>query len=516
MRSSAFASRPHPHLYEINTWVWLRELSRKMNRTIRLGNVPDREWDELQARGFDAIWLMGLWERSPLGRQIARQHPDLQKEYAKALPGWQESDVVGSPYAVRAYQPDPELASWEQLAEVLRKLHDRGIKLILDFVPNHTALDHEWATGHPEYFIQGTSKDATNFPSEYFPIDTPEGTRYLAHGKDPHFPAWTDTAQLDYSNPDTRTALLHELQHLAQFCDGVRCDMAMLVLNEVFAQTWAGQVQDTGSVSSEFWTEAIALLPDFLWIAEVYWGREWELQQLGFHFTYDKRLYDRLRHAIPREVALHLQADTAFQSKLVRFLENHDEARSAVVFGNVRLPAVGVLMATLPGMRLYHQGQLAGKRIRIPVQLCRVQEESPDDPTAAFYDRILTITNEDVFHAGQWTLLSSHSVDDDSFNNIIAYQWKTNCDWRLVMVNVSAMVAQAYIQLNGQLEIDQHTRSVYTLYDRFNDQVYEGRQEDLRQNGLYVRLDPMGCHIFSKEGGAVESRKNLRKPVQGV
>ena len=505
--SSACSSRPHPHLYEINTWVWLHELSRRMNRTIRLGDVPDREWDELQARGFDCLWLMGLWERSPLSRQIARQHPDLQKEYAKALPVWQASDVVGSPYAVRAYRPDPELASWEQLAEVLEKLHDRGMKLILDFVPNHTALDHDWTTSHPEYYVQGTSRDATNFPSEYFPIDTLEGIRYLAHGKDPHFPAWTDTAQLDYSNPDTRTALLRELQHIANYCDGVRCDMAMLVLNEVFVQTWKKQAQGMGQVSREFWTEAIALLPDFMWIAEVYWGREWELQQLGFHFTYDKRLYDRLRHATPHEVALHLQADVAFQSKLVRFLENHDEARSALVFGHVRLPAVGVLMATLPGVRLYHQGQLAGKRIRIPVQLCRVQEESPDEATGAFYDRILAITNEDVFHVGQWTLLTARSAGDESFSHIIAYQWTTNRDWRLIVVNVSAMVTQAYIHLNGQLEIGPHTRSVYTLYDRFNDQNYEGRREDLIPNGLYVRLDPFGCHIFSMKNGAVENGK---------
>ncbi len=515
-RSSAFSSRPHPHLYEINTWVWLRELSRKMNRTIRLGDVPDSEWDELQAKGFDCIWLMGLWERSPHGRRIARQHSDLLKEYAKALPGFQDTDIVGSPYAVRAYQPDFELGSWEQLGKVLEKLHDRGMKLILDFVPNHTALDHQWATRHPEYYIQGISTDAMNFPSEFYPIETPKGIRYLAHGKDPHFPAWTDTVQLDYFNPDMRAALLHELQNIAQYCDGVRCDMAMLVLNEVFAQTWGKHRQGVVYPSGEFWREAIVRLPDFMWIAEVYWNQEWELQQLGFHFTYDKRLYDRLRHENPREVALHLQADVAFQSKLVRFLENHDEARSAVVFGNVRLPAVGVLMATLPGMRLYHQGQLAGKRIRIPVQLCRVQEESPDDTTAAFYDRILAITNEDVFHAGEWALLTVRSAGDDSFNNIIAYQWKTNRDWRMIVVNVSAMVAQAYIHLNGQLEIDPHMRSVYTLYDRFNDQVYEGRQGDLRQNGLYVRLDPMGCHIFSLEDGAAESRKNLRKPVQGV
>ncbi|MEJ2230854.1 MAG: alpha-amylase family glycosyl hydrolase [Nitrospirales bacterium] len=504
-RSPAFSSRPHPHLYEINTWVWLHELSRKMNRTIRLGDVPDREWDELQAKGFDCLWLMGIWERSPLGRRIARQHPDLQKEYAKALPGWKESDVVGSPYAVRAYRPDPELASWEQLEKVLVRLHDRGIKLILDFVPNHTALDHEWTTRHPEYYIQGTSKDATNFPSEFFPIETSKDIRYLAHGKDPHFPAWTDTAQLHYFNPDTRAALLHELQAISRYCDGVRCDMAMLVLNKVFAQTWEKQMECTVMASREFWTEAIGLLPHFMWIAEVYWGREWELQQLGFHFTYDKRLYDRLRHASPQEVTLHLQADMAFQNKLVRFLENHDEARSAVVFGNVRLPAVGVLMATLPGMRLFHQGQLAGKRIRIPVQLSRAQEEPSDEATAALYDRILLITNEDVFHLGQWSLLPTHPAGDDSFSHVIAYQWKTSLDWRLIVVNLTAMVAQAAIHLNGKLGIKMHKSPVYTLYDRFNDLVYEGRREDLIQHGLYVRLEPFGCHIFSMGDGTVKS-----------
>ena len=504
---SACSSRPHPHLYEINTWVWLHELSRKMNRTIRLGDVPDREWDVLQAKGFDYVWLMGLWERSPLGRRIARQHPDLQKEYAKALPGWQDSDVVGSPYAVRAYQPDPDLGSWEQLEKVLQKLHSRGLKLILDFVPNHTALDHEWTTSHPEYYIQGTFKDATNFPSRFFPVETLEGMRYLAHGKDPHFPAWTDTAQLHYFNPDTRAALLHELHAIAQYCDGVRCDMAMLVLNKVFAQTWEDKIERPVPAFQEFWTEAIALLPDFMWIGEVYWGLEWELQQRGFHYTYDKRLYDRLCHSTPQDVALHLQADVAFQDKLVRFLENHDEARSAVVFGNVRLPAVGVLMATLPGMRLYHQGQLAGKRIRIPVQLCRVQEESSDEATAAFYERILSITKEDVFHVGQWALLTARSAGDDSFGNVLAYQWTTNRDWRLIVVNLSAMVAQAYIHLSENLEIELHKFPVYTLYDRFSDLAYEGRREDLIQNGLYVRLDPFGCHVFSMKDGTFKNAK---------
>jgi glycosidase len=508
MRSSpALNSRPHPHLYEINTWVWLQELSRNMNRTIRLRDVPDREWDELQAGGFDYIWLMGIWERSLLGLQIARQHTDLQKEYAKALPGWQESDVVGSPYAVRAYQPDPELASWEQLREVREKLHVRGMKLILDFVPNHTALDHEWTTKYPDFYIQGTFKDATNFPSEFFSVETEEGIRYLAHGKDPHFPAWTDTAQLQYFNQDLREALLGELENIAQYCDGVRCDMAMLILNEVFVRTWESKLQGFIPLAREFWTEAIARLPDFTWIAEVYWGREWELQQLGFHYTYDKQLYDRLRHATPQEVALHLQADVSFQNKLVRFLENHDEARSAVVFGNVRLPAVGVLMATLPGMRLYHQGQLGGKRVRIPVQLSRVQEEPDDEATAAFYDRILAITNEEVFHHGQWALLLARSADDASYNNIIAYQWKSSQDWRLIVVNLSAMVAQAHIHLHATITRELPEFSVYTLYDKFADKIHGGRWDDLMKSGLYVRLDPFECHIFSLTGGKAQEGK---------
>ena len=495
--SSALFSRPHPHLYEINTWLWLNALSRKANRPIKLGDVPDQEWDKLQAKGFDGIWLMGLWERSARSTQIARNHPDLRKEYDQALPGWQESDVVGSPYAVREYRPDPKLASWDELATVLETLHDRGMKLILDFVPNHTALDHEWVTQHPEYYIQGTFQDAMDFPSSFFPVQTSTGLRYVAHGKDPHFPAWTDTAQLHYFNPDTRIALLNELHHIRHYCDGVRCDMAMLVLNEVFAQTWGKQLAGLSAPSQEFWTEAIAGFSDWLWIAEVYGNWEWELQQLGFHFTYDKRLYDRLRHAPTQEIARHLHADMSFQNKLVRFLENHDEARSAVVFGNSRLQAVGVLMATLPGMRLYHQGQLIGTRIRIPVQLCRVQEESPDEKTTLFYDRILSITNEEVFHVGQWALLPVNSAGDDSFNNVIAYQWKTNQDWRIIVVNLSASVARSVIQLQGKLGNESDLCSVYTFYDQFSNQRYERRAEDLRHNGLSIRLDPFEFHIFS-------------------
>jgi len=501
-RSSASSSRPHPHLYEINTWVWLHELSRKMNRTIRLGDVPDGEWDDLQAKGFDCIWLMGVWERSFLGRQIARHHPGLQREYAKALPEWQESDVVGSPYAVRAYRPDPDLGSWEQMDKVLRKLHDRGIKLILDFVPNHTALDHEWTTRHPEYYVQGTFKDETNFPSRFFPVETLEGVRYLAYGKDPHFSAWTDTAQLNYFNPATRSALLHELQTIAQYCDGVRCDMAMLVLNSVFARTWEGLLGDFGPVSSEFWAEAIALFPDFMWIAEVYWDQEWNLQQLGFHFTYDKRLYDRLRQASAKEVALHLQAEKTFQNRLVRFLENHDEARSAVVFGNVRLPAVSVLMSTLPGMRLYHQGQLEGMRVRIPVQLGRGPCEHPDQEVQKWYERLLQITDQEVFHFGQWRLLQLRSTGDSSFETLIAYDWRQDVNQALVVVNLGFIMAKGEVLFldEEQKQGEALPSDSYNFYEPLINTPSEWNRCQRTTRGLMIEVPPYEGRIFMRVG----------------
>lgn len=486
--------RPHPHLYEINTWLWLTELSKREGRPIVLGDVPDREWDGLQGKGFDVIWLMGIWERSPRGRDIAANLPDLQKDYDRTLPGWNRSMVVGSPYAVHAYCPDPHLASWEQLAEVLSKLHDRGMKLILDFVPNHTAVDHEWVTNHPEYYVQWSPEEGKDPPSGFFSIDTQEGIRVLAHGKDPNFPAWTDTAQLNYSNPAARSALLQELQKIARYCDGVRCDMAMLVLNEVFASTWRAYLSNGPNPSQEFWNEAIALLPAFLWIAEVYWDREWELQQLGFQFTYDKRLYDRLRQGSPRGVADHLTASVSYQNKLVRFLENHDEGRSATVFGNVRLPAVAVLTSTLPGMRLYHQGQLEGKRVRVPVQLAQAQHEPIDTETLILYERLLRIADQGIFHDGNWQLLPIQSTEGSSHENLLAYLWENFLTHVIVVVNLGSVVAQGRIPLRSVLR--DVSSSAYILRDELTAQVSRRHRTELEQEGLVVRLDPFGAHIF--------------------
>ena len=494
--------RPHPHLYQINTMVWLYELSEKMKTTIRLGDVPDQEWDNLQSKGLDYVWLMGMWERSPTSRYIAQQDPRLRKEYDHALPGWKPADVVGSPYSIRSYNPDPEIATWDQLDGVLEKLHRRGMRLILDFVPNHTARDHDWVCSHPEYYIQRTTKNPGRANQEFFKTECGNEDLYLAHGKDPYFPAWTDTAQLNYFCQATRTAMIDELKTIAQHCDGVRCDMAMLVLNEIFQKTWSIDIGTSKPPGSEFWTEAITAVsePDFVWIAEVYWDLEWILQQLGFHFTYDKRLYDRLCHASPREVAEHLQADISYQQHLVRFIENHDEPRGALMCGNNRLSAIASLMATLPGMRMFHHGQLEGKRIRPPVQLRRVKEEDPDPDTFKMYDRLLHITDEEVFHGGQWKRLTIRSAGDFSFENLISYQWQAHTVQKVVVVNLGSVESQGFLDIFGTVD---HTEEEHNLgatvvvCDQLTAQKYESSYSDIVRQGLYVSLKPFTAHVFA-------------------
>ena len=320
----------YPTIYEINTWVWLAYLSEKAGTAVDLRSVPASEWNAIAKCGFDAVWLMGVWERSPAGIAIANRNAGLLADFRRALPDFRVQDNVGSPYCVRSYMVDQHLGGPEGLAVARGELAKRGLRLILDFVPNHVAPDHPWVGAHPGYFVQGSADDARNDPGSFVTI----GGRTYACGRDPYFPAWPDVLQLNAFQPGLRRAVLETISGIAGQCDGIRCDMAMLVLNDVFERTWG---QRAGSrPAAEYWAEIIPATkkahPDFRFIAEAYWDLEWELQQQAFDFCYDKRLYDRLEHANAESVRLHLCADLAYQEKLLRFIENHDEPRAAAVF----------------------------------------------------------------------------------------------------------------------------------------------------------------------------------------
>jgi glycosidase len=122
-----------------------------------LGSVPSSAWDGIAGYGFDAVWLMGVWQRSPASIVIANRNNSLLDDFKRALPAFQPQDNIGSAYSVRGYVVDQPLGGAEKLAVARRELARRGIRLILDFVPNHVALDHPWLGHRPEYFIRSLS-----------------------------------------------------------------------------------------------------------------------------------------------------------------------------------------------------------------------------------------------------------------------------------------------------------------------------------------------------------------------
>lgn len=489
---AAFPIRAHPHLYEISTGAWLEELSTRQKEDITLANIPDTEWDALANRGFNIVWLMGVWKRSEASRCIMLERRTNHPDFDRALPGWQASDVVSSPYAVAGYVPDERIGGWEALDVARGKLHERGIALFLDFVGNHTALDHPWVQDHPEFYVQAGQREFQANPSLYRALRTRDGTRYIALGKDPYFPPWSDVAQLNHFNPGTRAAQLADLRTIASHCDGLRCDMAMLLLRDIFEGIWRYLIGNTPAPATEFWADLHAELPSLVLLAEAYWGTEQRLLDLGFSFSYDKTLYDAVRDINIPTVRGRLAASPDEQRHFARFMENHDEPRRPEAFGNERLAADGTFMGTLPGMRFYHQGELEGRRIRLPIMLRVAAEEPPDPLSPAFFNKILQITKQDVFHEGEWMLLEVVPEGDTSPDGLIVYEWRSAEAWKVIVVNLKGDASQGRLRLGDRVSV---TRQ-YVFHDELNDVKYLRSGEELHNVGLFIRRDGFQAHLF--------------------
>src|SRR3984893_659774 len=490
--SAQFPPRPHPHLYELNTWAWLEELSIQLGRPIQLADVPDAHWDSIARRGFDIIWFMGVWERSPESRRIALTDHANFPLYDRVLPGWQPSDVIGSPYAVLDYAPDPRIGTWDGLDRVRHKLRSRGMALFLDFVGNHTALDHPWTRDHPEFYVQGSQQDFQTEPSSFYPVETKKGTVFLALARDPYFPPWKDVVQLNHFEPRMRAAQLADLSRIARHCDGVRCDMAMLQLSDIFRNIWGDRLRGAKPPEKEFWAEAHEALPGLMRLAEAYWGTEARLLELGFSFAYDKELYDAVRDIKTSVVHARLAAEPANQSRLARFLENHDELPWSAGFGPERLAAIGVLMGTLPGMRFYYQRELEGGTSRLPITLRIGAEDRPDSSTTTFFETILRVTNEEVFHQGHWSLLPVAPEGDATSGNLVVYEWRSEQSWSVIAVNLAAHPSQGRARLGSRVS----PAEGYVFHDQLDGVRYRRNGEELRDLGLFLRLGGFQAHLF--------------------
>jgi hypothetical protein len=481
-----------PLLYEINTRCWLRELSDRSRRRITLADVPDSEFAAWVRWGFTHIWLMGVWTVGDQARACAQASPQQREVYAQILPDWTGDDVAGSPYAIADYVVSPALGGDEALARFRESLHRRGLKLLLDFVPNHVGLDHPWVRERPELFVQSAQPVAGTFEQE-----TDSGRRFLAHGRDPYFPPWTDTVQIDYRNPEARAAMLEVLQRIASRCDGVRCDMAMLVLQDVFERTWSQF--PVLSLPGEFWPEAIGSIkqarPGFLLLAEAYWGLEPRLQALGFDYTYDKGLYDGLVARDPTAVQRHL-AQTSVEC-LVRgahFLENHDEPRIASLLSLPEHRAAALLILGLPGIRFLHEGQLEGATCRVPVQLARRPVEPTQPAVAAMYEELLTALAVSRVGQGQGELLKVQKTgasEDSLQQDIVTVRWQGGQPGLdLVAVNLTAHPSDGWAPLGTP-----NSALHWMVKEQLGGDCRTETRVAIREGGIHVRLPPHGAEL---------------------
>ena len=485
----------YPVIYEINTWVWLAELSRKHRKSVDLATVPAPEWDAIAAGGFDAVWFMGVWERSPAGIAISTRNAGLREDFRRALPDFAAEDNVGSPYCVRRYVVDRHLGGPSGLAAAREMLRARGLRLILDFVANHVAPDHPWVTEHPDYFVRGSADDARNDPASFVEA----GGTVFARGRDPYFPAWPDVLQLNAFQPGLRQAVVETIAAIAGQCDGIRCDMAMLMLNSIFARTWGARA---GAVpAADYWTTTIAAIKsrqrEFRFIAEAYWDLEWELQQQGFDYCYDKKLYDRMEHGDAESVRQHLLADRSYQDRMVRFIENHDEPRAAAAFASGKGRASAVAILTLPGAKLLHEGQFEGAKVRLPVFLARRPAEPPDHDLRAFYEHLLQATRGEVFRNGEWSPCEASGwPDNQSCRDVLGWCWVKDDQRCLVVIHFGEGAAQARIHLPW----DELRGRTWRLEDGLSGEVYDRSGDEMRDAGLYVDLGPWQCHLFRMTG----------------
>ena len=492
----------NPKLYEINTRVWIHNFENatlnNQNRKVTFDDIPDEYWNNLAEKGINIVWLMGIWKTNSSGIKKYCFKDYLIRNYERVNRDWKEDDIIGSPFAIDSYELNPAFGDCQSLVRLRKKLNKYGLKLFLDFIPNHFSAESRLIKSNPGIFLSIDEESYKRDPHSYFKAEGSES--YFAHGRDPFFPVWEDTVRINYFSPEAVDFMINTLNEISGLCDGVRCDMAMLILDNIFYNTWCGALNKSGYKKPEatFWKIAIEKIkgkfPDFIFMAETYWDLEWTLQQLGFDYTYDKRLTERLIHGSVSDIKIHLMTDVSFQKKLVRFLENHDEERAASVLSKNKLMAASVIISTIPGMHFYFDGQFEGKKIKLPVQMGRDPQESVSICIREFYNKLLNITKDKIFTYGNWQLLNALPSweENSSYNNLLVWNWTYKEENRLIVVNYSDQISQGRIKL----DLKGYGENLQ-LVDLLNDMIYIRSYEEIYHMGLFIELKSYHSHIFS-------------------
>ena len=373
-------------------------------------------------------------------------------------------DIIGSPYCVRRYVVDESFGGPQALAKARQELADRGVRLVLDYVPNHVAPDHPWTSEHPERFVRGGQNDLDADPASWISV----GGQVLARGRDPYFPAWPDVVQLDAFSPALRNATAETLADISDQCDGIRCDMAMLLTNDVFSRTWGGRTgprrrRSFGPRSSASCANAIprrCLSPRLTGTSNGNCSSRVSISATTSGSTTGSW------PPSPAPYEAIYGADIGYQSRLLRFLENHDEPRVAERMPPEAERAAAIAIATLPGATMWHEGQFEGRRVRPPVFLARRPDEPSDQSLASWYRSLVEAIGASGMREGEWRQLDVTGwPDNQSCANLLAWSWSGGgaggaSNRFVVVVNLSGRARSG----PGGAALGRHRRSVVAVH----------------------------------------------------
>jgi glycosidase len=413
---------PRTVLLAKSVYVWLHQLSKTYRRDIsKLNQIPDEELDQLARRGFNALWLIGVWERSRASQRI------------KQMTG--NPEAAASAYSLYDYAIAEELGGESAFLNLRDRAWARGIRMASDMVPNHMGIDSRWVMHHPDWFLQlpdspfpaytfngpdvsGDARVEIKIEDHYYDrTDAAVVFRrrdrwtgdscYIYHGNDGTSFPWNDTAQLNCLKPEVREGVIQTILHVARLFPIIRFDAAMTLTRQHYQRLWFPAPGTGGAIPSraehglsksefdkampnEFWREVVdrvaAEVPGTLLLAEAFWLLEgYFVRTLGMHRVYNSAFMNMLRdeeNANYRSVLKNtLQFDPEVLKRYVNFMNNPDERTAIDQFGKGdKYFGVCTMMATLPGLPMFGHGQLEGFVERYGMEYRRAYHDEEPDP----------------------------------------------------------------------------------------------------------------------------------------
>ena len=537
-----------------STLVWLDQLSKQYETSItRLDQIPDEELDLLSNRGFSALWLIGLWERSNASKQIKRTCGNPEAE--------------SSAYSLKRYEIAEELGGWEALHNLKYRCARRGIRLASDMVPNHTGIDSDWINGHPDWFLQlpyspypnysfnGQNLspdpgigiyiedhyyDQTDAAVTFKRVDFQSGDeRHIYHGNDGTSMPWNDTAQLDYLNPEAREAVIQTILHVARNFPVIRFDAAMTLAKKHIQRLWFPEPGSGGDIPTrserglsrsefnkaipiEFWRDVVDRIkeeaPDTLLLAEAFWMMEgYFVKNLGMHRVYNSAFMNMLKmeenHTYKNTIKNTLIFEPEILKRFVNFMNNPDEDTAAAQFGmGDKYFGICTMMITMPGLPMFGHGQIEGYKEKYGMEYRKAyHNEVPDTGFVQRHGKEIfpLIKKRYLFSESEnFNLYDMFDFQENVNENVFAWSNSKGNEYALIFFNNSYNSTDGWIRTTvpKSNESDkniaialglQHNSDNYCIFrEQRSSLMFIRNSKQIHESGIYLHLNGYESQVF--------------------